>query len=257
MSHKYNNIINLTVDQLFKARLHLGHRVNKLDLNMLVYILCTRHKITIFNLQQILICLRIVFKAISEIVKQRGHFFLVGTNQDLPMIEIFYYFFYKYSNININEKNFHITGFAGSKWVGGIFSNWHGTFKFIDHIKNSSQLKQSSVRYTKYLKNLQGLNQNTKKKPIPDFVFLFNNDTTALKEINNLNIPVIGLADSNTNPKSFLYKLPGNDDGLESIQFFCNFIERAVIDGKKQDQERFFLFCLKKLKKYIKNEKFL
>ncbi len=249
---KYTNIINLTTNQLFKARIHLGHRVNSLDLNMLVYVLGTRHNINIFNLQQILICLRIVFKAISEIVKQRGHFFLIGTNQDLPMIEIFYYFFYKYSNININEKNFYITGFVGSKWVGGTFSNWHGTFKFIDHIKKSSVNKQNSIRYKKYLKNLQGLNKQTKKKPIPDFVFLFNNDKDALNEINNLNIPVIGITDSNTNPKNYLYQLPGNDDSLESIQFFCNFIEKAILDGKKQDQENFFLYCLKKIKKYIK-----
>lgn len=251
--YKYNNIINLTTIQLFKARLHLGHKANKLNLKMLVFLLGTRHNINIFNLQQVLICLRIIFKAISEIVKQRGNFFLVGTNNNLPMIEIFYYFFSKYSKSNLLEKNFYITGFVGSKWVGGIFSNWQNTFQFIKYMKKSK--KRKTNRYQEYLKHLQGF--KNKQKPIPDFVFFFNNDTIALNEIQNLNIPVLGITDSNTNPDPFLYNLPGNDDSLESIQFFCNFIEKAILDGKQKDQERFFLFCLKKLKKKLKNEKFL
>jgi small subunit ribosomal protein S2 len=247
---KYNNIINLTTTQLFKARLHLGHKNNKLNLNMLVYLLGNRHNINIFNLQHILISLRIIFKAISEVVKQRGHFFLIGTNNDLPMIEIFYYFLAKYSKLNLNESNFFITGFVGSKWVGGSFSNWKGTFQFIEYIEKAPFLKKKSTRYQNYLQNLQGLNKDS-KKPIPDFVFLFNNDQTALNEINNLNIPVIGITDTNTNPTPFLYNLPGNDDSLESIQFFCNFLEKAILEGKQKDQERFFLFCLKKLKNYM------
>tara|TARA_B100001142_G_scaffold300436_1_gene325211 strand:+ start:33977 stop:34729 length:753 start_codon:yes stop_codon:yes gene_type:complete len=248
--YPYKNIINLTTTQLFKARLHLGHRNNTLNLKMLVYLLGTRHNVNIFNLQHILISLRIIFKAISEIVKQRGHFFLVGTNKDLPMVEIFYYFLLKYSILNPNEKNFFITGFVGKKWVGGSFSNWKKTFQFLNYIQKSSLRKQESARYKNYFKHLQGLNQN-KKKPIPDFVFFFNQDINALKEVQQLNIPMIGITDSNSNPDNLLYNLPGNDDSLESIQFFCNFLEQAILEGKQKDQERFFLFCLKKLKKYI------
>lgn len=242
------NNINITTLQLFKARLHLGHKNNKLNIKMLPYLYGTRHNINIFNLERILICLKITFKAISEIVKQRGYFFLVGTNSNLPMIELFYYFFYKYSKLNINEKNFFITGFVGSKWIGGNFTNWKGTFKFINHINKSS--KKNSTRFKKYLIHLQGLGLN-KKKPIPDFIFLFNKDQLALNEFNKLNIPVMGITDSNTNPSDYLYTLPGNDDSLESIQFFCNFLEKAILEGKQKDQERFFMFCLKKLQKYI------
>lgn len=251
--YKYNNIINININQLLKARLHLGHHKNKLNLKTLVFLMGTRHNINIFNLQQILICLRIVFKAISEISKQRGLFFLVGTNPNLPMIELFYYYFYKYSHKNIDEKNFYITGFVGSKWVGGSFSNWHGIFKFINHLKNFSLTRpELTTRYKHYMKHLQGLVQDNKRKPIPDFVFLFNNDSVALNEMKNLNIPMMGIVDSNTNPENYLYSLPGNDDSLESIQFFCNFLEQAILEGKQQDQERFFLFCLKKVKQKIK-----
>lgn len=246
---KYNkHIINLTTQQLFKARLHLGHKNNTLNIKMLPYLFGSRHGISIFNLEKILICLRITFKAISEIVKQRGYFFLIGTNSNLPMVELFYYFFFKHSKLNINEKNFFITGFVGSKWVGGNFTNWKGTFQFIDHMNKSN--KKNSTRYKKYLINLRGLGK-IKNKPIPDFVFLFNNDSLALNEINKLNIPVIGITDSNTNPSNYLYQLPGNDDSLESMQFFCNFLEKAIEEGQFKDQERFFLFCFKKLKLYI------
>jgi len=255
--YKNRNLINLTINQLFKVRLHLGHKNNKLNLKMLAFMQGTRHDINIFNLEKILISLRLSFRAISEIAKQRGYFFLIGTNKNLPMNEFFYYYLNKYSMDKENESNFFIRGFVGLKWIEGLFSNWRGTLEFIKYIEQSP--KKNSTRYTKYSEALQGINK-TKHHALPDIVFSFNGDLVALEEIQSLNIPIIGINDSNINPDNFLYNLIGNDDSLESVQFFCNFLEKAIKEGKTLDQERFFMFCLKtlgvKLKKLKQTKQF-
>lgn len=244
-NQKYNNLTTLTINQLFKVRLHLGHKNNKLNLTMLSVLDGKRHNINIFNLEKILISLRLIFKALSEIIKQRGYFFLLGTNKNLPMNNLFHYYFNKYSQTMQIEKHFFITGFMGLKWINGIFSNWQGMFKFIRYMQKSP--KKDTTRYTNYLTALQGIDIASKKF-LPDFVFAFNNDEIALTEIQKLNIPIIGITDSNSNSKYFLYNLIGNDDSIEAIQFFCNILEKSIYQGKILDQERFFIFCLNSFK---------
>ena len=219
---------------------------------MLAYMFGIRHNVTIFNIQQLLISFRIIFQIISEIVKQRGHFFLIGTNKNLPMVTLFNKFILKYSTLNRRETHFFITGFVGSKWRKGNFSNLMGTLHYLRYIKAlpSYSIKLNSTRSQKYIKDLEGI-QKFKKKSIPDFVFFFNSDKEALYEIKSLNIPIIGVTDSNNSPDDFLFNLPANDDSLEFTLFLFNFLEKAIIEGKQKDQERFFLFCLRQLKQHL------
>lgn len=247
--YKYKNIVNLTIKDLLEARLHLGHKNNKLNIKLLPYIFGVRHNINIFNLDKIVISLRLVFKALTEIIKQRGNIFLLGTTSTLPMNDIFNYLLKKYSKSNKNETHLYINGFIGKKWIGGLFSNWKGILQFLKYIKTSN--KKNTTRYQKYLNYLQGINSNNSKL-IPDFVFSFNGDKVALNEITQLNIPIIGINDTDLDPDFFLYNLIGNDDSMEAVQFFCNFLENVIEEGKCLDNERFFYYCFKSLKSKLK-----
>lgn len=237
----------LTFEQLFKARLHLGHHNKHLNKSMITFILGNRHNINILNLEKIIYNLTLIFNSISTIIAEKGFFFLIGTNKNLPMKTILTDFLEKY---NISKKNnfFLITGFSIYRWVGGIFSNWRITFDFIKHMLKPTSKKD--FRYAQYLDRLQGidiLNRNF----IPDIVISFDNNLTAFHEINNLDIPIIGISDSNVNHKQFLYTFVGNDDSIESINFFCMFLEEAIKNGKLQEQEQFLYYFINKLKKEI------
>jgi ribosomal protein S2 len=68
-----------------------------------------------------------------------------------------------------------------------------------------------------------------------------------------MQVPLIGLIDSNMNPKSFLYKFFGNNDTFESIDFFFNFLKEAIQEGRLKEQSYFYFYFINKIKKEIIN----
>lgn len=245
------NILNITLNQLLKVRLHLGHKINSLNSKMTVYILGQRHSITIFDVEKILYSLKIFFSLIVEVIKYRGFFFIVGSNKKIPIADLLSKFLKKYQvNNNNNISNFNIIGYSTLKWMGGLFTNWNVTRDFINYMLKSS--KKNSKRYKTYLERLEGVNI-LNNKIIPDFLITFDSNHDVIKEAKNLEIPVIGLADSNSDPDNFLYTLIGNDDSLESLQFIYFFIEEAIKEGKLKEQEQFLFFFIKKIQQNCYN----
>jgi len=239
-----SDIFYLTIDKLLKTRLHLGHKANLLNKFMLSYIVGNRHNISIFNLEKIIYNLRIIYNALVEIVMQRSYFFLVGNDKNMVMDKFLIHYMK-----NLKKKNFLITGYTFKRWVGGIFSNRHNIEYFINYMLKSS--KKNSKRYSNYLKRLKGINTFSHIK-IPDYILLLNLNKEALNESSLLDIPAIGITDSNVNISSFLYTLPGNDDSIESIQFFNNIIEEAIKEGFYKEQEQFIYYFLFKIKNNLK-----
>lgn len=86
---------------------------------------------------------------------------------------------------------------------------------------------------------------------IPDFLFCFDSDKLLLKEAFLLDIPIIGIIDSNDDFKNFFLKIIGNNDSLESIFFFCSFLEEAIQAGEVKHCEFFFKYVLKKFKSKV------
>jgi small subunit ribosomal protein S2 len=68
---------------------------------------------------------------------------------------------------------------------------------------------------------------------LPDVIFVIdtNKEHIAVEEAGNLNIPVIGVLDSNSDPDGVTFPVPGNDDALRAIGLYCDLIADAVLDG--------------------------
>ena len=68
---------------------------------------------------------------------------------------------------------------------------------------------------------------------IPDMLFVMdtNKEAIAVEEANRLGIPVVAVVDSNANPDGVDYIIPGNDDAMRAITFYCDLIQAAVLDG--------------------------
>ena len=75
---------------------------------------------------------------------------------------------------------------------------------------------------------------------IPDAIFIIdtNKEAIAVLEANNLNIPVIAVCDTNTNPSGVDYPIPGNDDALRATSLYCNLVAASVLKGLESNLEQ-------------------
>ena len=75
---------------------------------------------------------------------------------------------------------------------------------------------------------------------IPDAMFIIdtNKEAIAVLEANNLNIPVVAICDSNTNPLGVDYPIPGNDDALRAISLYCDLVAASVLKGLESNLEQ-------------------
>lgn len=240
------DLVNLTLKQLFKIRLHLGNKKNNVEENIISYIYGSRNNITILDLKLLLYNLKIVQGAIIEIIKQRGFFYFIHTKNDYILTLYLDKFFKKYNKKN----NFNILGLIHQKWVNGLFSNWNINNERINNLKLLKHLNILRKKDILFLDNLEYLHK-IKTLILPDLIFLFNYDSDVIKEMKNLNIPLISITDNKFNFNDSLYALIGNTDNLESTQFFCQFIENSIQQGQLEEQELFLFYFLKKLKQNI------
>ena len=73
---------------------------------------------------------------------------------------------------------------------------------------------------------------------LPDAIFIIdiNKESIAVQEAKKLNIPVIAICDTNTDPSNIDYPIPGNDDAIRSIEFYCNAIAETINENKINNQ---------------------
>ncbi len=244
----HKGLYKLTFQHFIQNRLHLGHKAKNLNPKMNSYIFGIRHQIAIIDVEKIWLPLRYFYFNLVNMFSKRTSFFLLSTNKNLPMDYIIDNFLKEYSNIN-KETDLYINGYSTQKWVGGMLSNWNVIYQLIKYIKKlKKNNKQIPTHYRKYLYYLKGVEKKKLKPLLPDFVLVLHPNKEALNEIISLKIPFMGMVDSNTNPDNYLYHFFGNDDSLENIEFFFEFIKDALKEGRIKEQEYFFYLILSKIK---------
>lgn len=245
----FKNFFNFNIINLIKIRLHLGHKNIDLNSRITSYIYGTRHNINIFDLEKFWKPYRYLYYNLVYVFFKRNSFFIIGTNKNLPMASILENLLNQYPFIN-NNNFFYVSGYVDRKWIGGLFSNWKIFKEFIKYLEKPFQKLEKNFKFQRYFCFLNGL-KFLEKNPIPDFVIFLDQNKDALKEIQDLQIPLIGLVDSNMDPDQFLYKILGNNDSVESIEFLFDFLKEAVKEGRLREQNYFYLYFLNKIKKEI------
>jgi len=133
--------------------------------------------------------------------------------------------------------------YVNHRWLGGMLTNWKTISNSIKRLRAvEEQLEGEQTGLTK--KELLMLNRERDKLEralggikemggLPDVIFVIdtNKEHIAVTEARNLNIPVIGVLDSNSDPAGVTYPVPGNDDALRAIALYCDLIADAVLDG--------------------------
>ncbi len=226
-----------TMRQLLEAGVHFGHHTRRWNPKMAPYIFGKRNNIHIINLERTVPMLQEALEAVQNIARNGGKFLFVGTKRSASDL---------IANAATNCGQYYVN----HRWLGGMLTNWETVSKSIKKL-NDLEERISSGEINSLTKK-ERLNIERQKEKldltlggiknmngIPDALFIIdtNKESIAVLEANNLNIPVIAICDTNTNPSGVDYPIPGNDDALRAISLYCDLIAASVLKGLESNLE--------------------
>ncbi len=227
-----------TMRQLLEAGVHFGHHTRRWNPKMEPYIFGKRNSIHIINLEKTVPMLYEALEAIQSIAKNGGKFLFVGTKRSA-------------SDLIAQAANDCGQYYVNHRWLGGMLTNWETVSKSIKKLKNLEERISSGEINSLTKKERLNIERQKEKldltlggiknmNGIPDAIFIIdtNKEAIAVLEANNLNIPVIAVCDTNTNPSGVDYPIPGNDDALRAISLYCNLVAASVLKGLESNLEQ-------------------
>jgi small subunit ribosomal protein S2 len=224
----------VTIQSLLEAGVHFGHQTHRWNPQMKRYIFGARNGTHILDLDQTLPLFKKALAHVREVTSEGEGVLFVGTKrQAAPHI--------MESAIRCKQS------YVNSRWLGGMMTNWRTISNSIKRLRDlDDQLAGESDGLTK--KELLGLTREQAKLEralggikemggLPDILVVIdtNKEAIAIAEANKLNIPVVGIIDSNSKPDGITYPVPGNDDAIRAINFYCELLVGAVLDGIQQE----------------------
>ncbi len=225
-------IPNVTIQQLLEAGVHLGHKTLRWNPKMKKYIFGKRDSIHIIDLTQTLELLNIALEKVHDVISQNGKILFISTKKQASE---------SIADLAKNTDQY----FVNYRWLGGMLTNWGTISNSIKKLEKlnidlvsenrgftKKELLKMSVQRDKLQKSLGGI---ADMKKLPDLVFVIdtNYESLAIKESIKLNIPIIAILDTNSDPVGVDFPIPGNDDARRSIELYCNLINETINNAKK------------------------
>ena len=220
-----------TIRQMIENGVHFGHHARRWNPKMAEYIYGKKDNVHIIDLQQTYPMLYTALNTAREIAANGGKILFVGTKRQAQDI-------IKESAERCGQY------YVNYRWLGGMLTNWKTVYKSISRLNKLNDMfeNNSTEGYTK--KELLNLKKEQEKlaKELngvmnmggqPDLLFVIDmpKEDLAIKEVKKLGIPVIGIADTNSDPTLVDFPVPGNDDAVRAIQFYCELLSSAILDG--------------------------
>jgi len=221
-----------TMLELLEAGVHFGHQTQRWNPKMKKYIYGERNGIYIINLQQTTEMLDKACEVAKEFAMKGKNVVFVGTKKQA-------------SEIIEQEANRCDSFYINRRWLGGTLTNFETIRTRIKKLNELEEMKESghfdrlpkkevSVMTRQMLKLNKSLGGVKKMKGMPDLLFIVDQkrELIAIKEANKLNIPIIGLVDTNCDPENINYVIPGNDDAIRSIKLIAGKIADSILEGR-------------------------
>ncbi|MBC8446788.1 MAG: 30S ribosomal protein S2 [Chloroflexi bacterium] len=223
----------VSMRELLESGTHFGHRVQRWNPKMRRYIFRERNGIHIIDLQQTMRRLEEAYDAVRDRVSQGGVVLFVGTK--------------KQAQQSIQEEAERCgMPYVNQRWLGGTLTNFRTIRQRADYMidleqqeergefenlpkKEALQLRRLIEKLDRRLGGIRDLRR------LPDMVFIADvgRESLAVSEANRLNIPIVGLVDTNSDPDPIDYCIPGNDDAIRSNRLMASKIAAAVIEGQR------------------------
>jgi small subunit ribosomal protein S2 len=219
---------------LLEAGVHFGHQTHRWNPKMSPFIFGERNGVHIIDLSQTVPYFTRALQAVRDVVSAGGRVLFVGTKRQA-------------SPIVAEAAKRCGQYYVNHRWLGGMLTNWQTISQSIKRLKQlDEQLNQEHTGLTKK-ETLQLTRQRDKLElslggiqdmgGLPDIIFVADTlrDDIAIAEARRLNIPVVGVLDTNSKPEGIDYPVPGNDDATRAIRLYCDLVADAVLDGIQAD----------------------
>ena len=223
----------VAMKQLLEAGVHFGHQTRRWDPKMAEYIFQARNGIHIIDLQKTSKKLDEAYAFLKEQVEEGKTVLFVGTKKQAQECV-------KEAALKCGMY------YVDQRWLGGMLTNFDTIQKRIQRLKDLEAMEQDGTfevlpkkevillkkEMEKLERNLGGIKEMDK---LPGVIFLVDpkKERIAILEAKKLNIPVIGLVDTNCNPEELDYPIPGNDDAIRAVKLIADVMANAVIEGKQ------------------------
>jgi len=223
-------IPDFTMRQLLEAGVHFGHQTRRWNPRMAPYLFGARNGVHIIDLTQTVPLLHQALVATRDVAASGGRILFVGTKRQAQ---------------DPVTRGAQRSGqyYVNHRWLGGMLTNWKTISNSIRRLRElEGRLAEGTVGLTKK-ETLQLTRERDKLERglggikdmggLPDLIFVVdtNKESIAVAEAKTLNIPVVAVLDSNSDPEGITYPIPGNDDASRAINLYCDLMVGAVLDG--------------------------
>jgi len=227
------NLPSVTIKELLEAGVHLGHKTFRWNPKMKPFIFGEKNSVHIIDLSQTLELLNKALLELHRCASSNGKILFVSTKKQASELV---------ANVAKETNNFYVN----HRWLGGMLTNWNTINKSIKRLKKIEEdLKLEDTGFTK--KELIKMSMEKEKldrslggianmKKLPDMIFIIdtNIESLAVLEAKKLNIPIVAVVDSNSNPEFIDFPIPGNDDARRSIDLYCDLALKTIQDAQSK-----------------------
>ncbi|MER2000058.1 MAG: 30S ribosomal protein S2 [Lysinibacillus sp.] len=227
----------ISMKQLLEAGVHFGHQTRRWNPKMKKYIFVERNGIYIIDLQKTVKKLEEAYDFMRQVGQDGGKVLFVGTKKQAQEA---------IKEEAIRSGNYYIN----QRWLGGTLTNFgtiqkrvarmkhiekmeeDGTFSVLPK-KEVIQLKKEHERLDKFLGGIRDM------KAIPDVMFVVDprKERIAVAEAIKLNIPLVGIVDTNCDPDEIDYVIPANDDAIRAVKLLTAKMADALLEAKQGESD--------------------
>ncbi|MBA9024842.1 MULTISPECIES: 30S ribosomal protein S2 [Bacillaceae] len=226
----------ISMKQLLEAGVHFGHQTRRWNPKMKKYIFTERNGIYIIDLQKTVKKVDEAYNFVKELAANGGTILFVGTK--------------KQAQESVKEEAIR-SGmyYVNQRWLGGTLTNFetiqkriarlkeiekmeeNGTFEVLPK-KEVIQLKKEWDRLEKFLGGIKDM------KTIPDAIFIIDprKERIAVAEAHKLNIPLVGIVDTNCDPDEIDVVIPANDDAIRAVKLLTGKMADAILEAKQGEE---------------------
>ena len=223
----------VAMKQLLEAGVHFGHQTRRWDPKMAEYIFQARNGIHIIDLQKTSKKLDEAYAFLKEQAEEGKTVLFVGTKKQAQECM-------KEAAIKCGVY------YVDQRWLGGMLTNFETIRARVQRLKDLEAMQEDGTfdvlpkkevillkkEMEKLERNLGGIKD---MEELPGVIFLVDpkKERIAVLEAKKLNIPIIGLVDTNCNPEEVDYAIPGNDDAIRAVKLIADVMANAVIEGRQ------------------------